>query len=202
MGYCGAGTLVCYCTGLSSRKFPRVGDSAAPRVPAGSSLEPSFSWRQGTFLLSDVCWQCDQVVVFDLYSLWTWPIKPYPTELLSRSLGLTWLKGSLGPQNEEKAQKQRESLKLSFFKLPQPYPGPKSTNVQFTTCIYLMSLETPAQLRGIVISGQYRSSLSSYLPPLPPKYTHPSYLLRLQGWPMPEASCLTLTVTSARQRKT
>lgn len=52
-----------------------AGDPAAPRVPSVSSLKPSFSWSQGTFLLSDVQWQSDQVVVFDMCSLLTWPIK-------------------------------------------------------------------------------------------------------------------------------
>lgn len=66
MGHYGTGTLACFCSGLSSRNFSRVGDPAAPEVSAVSNLKPSY------FFLSDMQWQSDQVVVSHVCSLLTW----------------------------------------------------------------------------------------------------------------------------------
>lgn len=87
-------------------KLPQSWRHSSPRFPAISSLEPSSSWSQGAFLLPDVWWQSDQVVVFYLCSLLTWTIKLYPTELLSESSNADLVKALLRLQNEEQAQKQ------------------------------------------------------------------------------------------------
>lgn len=87
-------------------KLPQSWRYSSPRLPAISSLEPSSSWSQGTFLLPYVWWQSDQVVVFYLCSLFTWTIKLYPTELLSESSNADLVKALLGLQNEKQAQKQ------------------------------------------------------------------------------------------------
>lgn len=95
-----------YCSGLSSETYPELA-TQLPRIPAISSLEPSSFWSQGAFLLPDVWWQSDQVVVLYLCSLLTWPIKLYiPNELLSDSSNADLVKALLGLQYEEQAQKQ------------------------------------------------------------------------------------------------
>lgn len=83
--------------GRGLRPETRVGNLAALRVSAVFSLEPSF------FSFSSLTCSGRGSGSGFRFVLFTWPIKPYPTELLSGSLALIWSKGSSAPQNEEKA---------------------------------------------------------------------------------------------------